>query len=392
MNEVVNNIFIGSYEDAINFNHLKEKNINLIISLGCKINFSKEFQSKSFPFLLDTPETIIIHLFEEINSLISDYLQRNENNQQSILIHCIYGQSRSATICIAYLISKGMNLEDSLRYLKSIHSNICINPGFLAQLYIYTNKGTCLIQYSLLIRQGLIESSQQQQQQQNLLFPLFSLDSESCQSNNNNIENSENSENENNIEQIKCKNCHYILAISNHLEDLLSNELKIQEFIKEFIDVFWSNYFSNYIKTSNLISLLLHDSNILILPPYNWIQTQINQSISPSSSSTSSLTSSTFSNTSQSTTNSKRKKRKRNEIFSRLSCPNCMSCIGSYQRKTQEGGGILLGGGYLVTDLFMLDRRCIRQIQLNKVRIDQENILESDQKKEEIVTKNDEIS
>ncbi|KPM11315.1 dual specificity protein phosphatase 3-like protein, partial [Sarcoptes scabiei] len=72
----------------------------------------------------------ITRCFEEANNFIDDCLR----NGGKILIHCLAGVSRSATITIAYLMMRhAMTLEEAIKEVKQ-NRRICPNEGFLRQL------------------------------------------------------------------------------------------------------------------------------------------------------------------------------------------------------------------------------------------------------------------
>ena len=118
--------------------------INIIISLGCDIinnisDINKILNNQitkyiSYPNLKDSPEIQIIKILNQLNTIINDELLNNMN----VLVHCIYGQSRSITVIISYLISiyNSLSLDDAIEKVSQIRNNICINPGFLCQLYL----------------------------------------------------------------------------------------------------------------------------------------------------------------------------------------------------------------------------------------------------------------
>jgi protein-tyrosine phosphatase len=55
-----------------------------------------------------------------------------------VLVHCYYGNSRSASFVIGYLMtSERMRYADSLRYLQILRPEICPNNGFQRQLKEY---------------------------------------------------------------------------------------------------------------------------------------------------------------------------------------------------------------------------------------------------------------
>lgn len=65
---------------------------------------------------------------------ISDALRRNGQ----VMIHCIWGMSRSASVAIAYLmVTKHMPLEVALKFVVSKRQVVKPNSGFMRQLKVY---------------------------------------------------------------------------------------------------------------------------------------------------------------------------------------------------------------------------------------------------------------
>lgn len=128
-------LWIGSLVCANDRGMLHAANISTVVSLGCIPDLPEGVQNIAFPDILDTAESIILHILPQTDRLIANKIGNSEN----CLIHCVYGQSRSATVCVSYLISTGMTLEIALKTLRDSHPNICINPGFLGQLYALVN-------------------------------------------------------------------------------------------------------------------------------------------------------------------------------------------------------------------------------------------------------------
>jgi hypothetical protein len=70
-----------------------------------------------------------------------------------VLVHCYYGQSRSATVVLAYLLeyySPKLSLGDAFDLLKGVKPDICINPGFLSQLHLFFHRLKYPAEYDLL--------------------------------------------------------------------------------------------------------------------------------------------------------------------------------------------------------------------------------------------------
>jgi len=132
--------------NSITLESLSLNDIGLVISIGCCIDniyndndttTTTTITRLSFPDILDQPEQVIIHILNDTNNAISNAIKNNTN----VLIHCIYGQSRSVTVTISYLMTTGIDLQESIDMIKRARPCICINPGFLCQLLLLSKLG-----------------------------------------------------------------------------------------------------------------------------------------------------------------------------------------------------------------------------------------------------------
>ena len=263
MSLVIDHLYIDSLEGATNSELL---NISHVISLGCDLVKSNIICSLKYLNLLDMPESNIIDIFEETNTFIDGAISRNEN----VLVHCVYGQSRSATIVVSYLLYSGRTLDDSLSLLSRKHPGICINPGFLAQLYLFGNKARFLAEYRLA----------------KFAFSKYSINSTVV-------------EHVNLIYGSKtycCLNCN--ITLLNEDEALTLSDAS--KFVNEHVDDFWKGYTSTLFSTRNVPN----DDSIFV-GPVPWI---------------SKSTSKAFMDPEQ----------RRGDIH----CPNCFVSVGCWDKDT----------------------------------------------------------
>ena len=79
----------------------------------------------------DTPYARLGLYFDKCAKVIDDIRKQGGKT----LVHCVAGVSRSASLCMAYLMRcKGMTLKDAYKLVKSKRPVIHPNPGFFRQL------------------------------------------------------------------------------------------------------------------------------------------------------------------------------------------------------------------------------------------------------------------
>lgn len=85
----------------------------------------------------DRKRVRIIDYFEEC----IEFIHEARTNNQNVLVHCKRGKSRSATICIAYIMTVlRVSCDDALRFVHQRRSKIKPNNGFINQLKEYEDK------------------------------------------------------------------------------------------------------------------------------------------------------------------------------------------------------------------------------------------------------------
>lgn len=134
---IIDNIYIGDVYDAYDVESFKNQNIYNVISAvtGFENIYDNSINHLCLQ-LIDNEEQNIIRYFEISNLFIDNIIKKN----QSLLIHCIAGRSRSVTLLIAYLIYKHKyTVEDALSLIKKKRPIIEPNQNFIRQLNIYYN-------------------------------------------------------------------------------------------------------------------------------------------------------------------------------------------------------------------------------------------------------------
>lgn len=120
-----------------------EKNIEKL-SITCVLNLTmdvpilnlKDVEAKKLP-CNDLPSQDLSRYFEECSEKIQEIGRKGGKT----LVHCVAGVSRSASICIAYLIKyNSMSLREAYFFVKEKRCTIRPNIGFFKQLIQYEKK------------------------------------------------------------------------------------------------------------------------------------------------------------------------------------------------------------------------------------------------------------
>jgi hypothetical protein len=143
--EVENNLFIGSIGAAINNDRLDGIGITHILSLCGDIGYKKlghveykYYNVSDKPRKMSELSSILQECLTYVDNIVTSY---NNNKCKKILIHCMMGKSRSATIVIAYLMhKKKMGWMDALSYLRSKRPIVEPNLGFISLLKHFEKK------------------------------------------------------------------------------------------------------------------------------------------------------------------------------------------------------------------------------------------------------------
>ena len=130
--EVLPNIYVGNYAFALNQKLLEQNKITHILNCGngLKNFYPKIFKYKQIP-LYDSKTQNLIQYITDINIFIDE----GSINDNKILIHCGEGVSRSAAVCLMYMITKkGFTYSKARETFEQKRKGCCPNNGFVSQL------------------------------------------------------------------------------------------------------------------------------------------------------------------------------------------------------------------------------------------------------------------
>ncbi|KAH6916021.1 protein-tyrosine phosphatase-like protein [Coprinopsis sp. MPI-PUGE-AT-0042] len=141
-NQVRDRLYLSDYWTARNPEEVERLGITHVVSImeGCPVIPTTILsQNRVWINIMDTSETeILIHL-ESTTEFIKKALEEDENNK--VLVHCLQGISRSATVVCAYLIAtEGMGSQEAIDHLQTIRHVVCPNLGFRLQLLKYSER------------------------------------------------------------------------------------------------------------------------------------------------------------------------------------------------------------------------------------------------------------
>lgn len=133
--QIIENLWVGDIRSPCNKESLIENNIEMIVSA---VYGASAYHPFSFNYekanLRDVSNENIIDEFDRLLPKIHEELRNNKG----VLVHCMQGASRSATIVAAYLIKyHNMTADDALAFMKKKRS--CVNPneGYRNQLDMF---------------------------------------------------------------------------------------------------------------------------------------------------------------------------------------------------------------------------------------------------------------
>lgn len=324
MSLIIDGLYISSLKTANevldislnpNDDELPLRPISFVLSLGCQLNdtIARNIENVCYLNLKDTPETLIFKILQETNHIIENMIVAKS---RTVLVHCVYGQSRSATVILSYLMHRGYSLSDALELLISKHPDICINPGFLAQLdqisrlgfhnpefQLATYEQNELLDYSISISQYFPSNEMVKKKFLQSLPELLK---------GNEYEKKLNKTRD----KVLCSQCKFQLA--NNSVNIFSPDIQCIDFIDKNVDSFWRGY-------RPITSIKVDSSwnkSMKLTSPTDWIIDQMKSQQQDGMSNDEGV----------------------------LQCPQCKNECGIWKRK-----GILLCGGFAPS--FMLGLR-----------------------------------
>jgi len=142
LNLIVNRLYLGNLAAAGDEAKLTELGITHVLSILEITPDIPDTIGKDNHLhiqLNDTSGSDILRHLEQTTEFITSALGENAKNK--VLVHCLMGISRSATVVAAYLVAtRKMTGADAIVYLQRKRTVVCPNLGFRQQLDEYARK------------------------------------------------------------------------------------------------------------------------------------------------------------------------------------------------------------------------------------------------------------
>jgi len=132
----IGGLYLGNARCACDYDVLKKEKLAVVLDVAGIDHKYPEGTVAGHKVVkaLDSPDFDLSACFEECFEFIDDHRRKGHN----VLVHCVAGVSRSATIVIAYLMqSQDIDLWQAQEDVRRIRSVIRPNQGFMNQLKKY---------------------------------------------------------------------------------------------------------------------------------------------------------------------------------------------------------------------------------------------------------------
>ncbi|XP_028450182.1 dual specificity phosphatase 28 [Perca flavescens] len=133
--KVTRALFISNARSACSDELLQREAVTLCINVSKQQPFpaAAAVSKLQIPVYDDPNEDLYAHF-----DRAADAIQKEANRGGRSVVYCKNGRSRSATVCIAYLMKhRRLTLAEALQKVKTARHEIDPNPGFLSQLQRY---------------------------------------------------------------------------------------------------------------------------------------------------------------------------------------------------------------------------------------------------------------
>ncbi|XP_054974479.1 dual specificity protein phosphatase 16 [Sorex araneus] len=136
---ILPNLYLGCQRDVLNQDLMQQNGIGYVLNASStcpKPDFIPDSHFLRVPVNDSFCEKILPWLDKSV-----DFIEKAKASNGCVLVHCLAGISRSATIAIAYIMKRmDMSLDEAYRFVKEKRPTISPNFNFLGQLLEYEKK------------------------------------------------------------------------------------------------------------------------------------------------------------------------------------------------------------------------------------------------------------
>lgn len=133
MTKITDNLFLTGVGGMTREN-FRKNHIDFVVNITTEAPFWEDIESMRLPLEDDVETNIMPYMDTAVDRINEAITQRDAH----VLVHCVAGVSRSATIVIAYLMKyKHMDLHAAFNYCYNLRPVIRPNNGFMQQLINY---------------------------------------------------------------------------------------------------------------------------------------------------------------------------------------------------------------------------------------------------------------
>jgi protein-tyrosine phosphatase len=126
------NVFISSSDGAHNGTEIENHKITHILCTAKYI--PQKFKDRITYLQIEMVDDVRENLKQYMRQCV-DFIENARNKGGRVLIHCSAGVSRSASVCILYMMYKNdLDFDTAYKMLRQSRKQVCPNPGFVRQL------------------------------------------------------------------------------------------------------------------------------------------------------------------------------------------------------------------------------------------------------------------
>ncbi|KAM5262517.1 dual specificity protein phosphatase 16 [Ctenodactylus gundi] len=136
---ILPNLYLGCQRDVLNKELMQQHGIGYVLNASNTCP-KPDFIPESHFFRVPVNDSFCEKILPWLDRSV-DFIEKAKASNGCVLVHCLAGISRSATIAIAYIMKRmDMSLDEAYRFVKEKRPTISPNFNFLGQLLDYEKK------------------------------------------------------------------------------------------------------------------------------------------------------------------------------------------------------------------------------------------------------------